>query len=139
MKIIYFIIIILVVIIAVFHLFPQINYRDMPKALCEAKFDNDKPNWVSSLVETDNPHYIKPFHSVDLKKLSQCISDHFSMVTIREVSENRLLAYRTSFVFNFVDWFCIEANGQVTSSATMGYYDLGKNRELVEDIRNVCL
>ncbi len=138
MKILYFLIVLLVVIIAVMHFFPQINFRPMPGGLCEAKLDAKKPNWVSSLVDSSDPHYIKPLEPGAPKQRAQCLFETFKNLTVTHVDDSHLIAYRQTTVFNFVDWLCIKANGDVTSSATLGHSDLGKNRELVETIRALC-
>jgi uncharacterized protein (DUF1499 family) len=119
---------------------PKINYRSMPAHLCEALLPEQKPNWVSSLVDSNNPHYVAPFKIKSLSTLADCLHSQFPKATITFVQENsHLLAYRQSRVFHFTDWICIKADGHVSSSATMGHSDFGKNREWVEAIRQRCL
>ncbi len=66
------------------------------------------------------------------------MEDSIPKLAVKEANSERLLAYRQSALFNFVDWICIDSEGQLTSSATLGYSDMGKNRELVEEIRQHC-
>lgn len=124
--------------VALMHFFPQINFRSMPPALCEGKLDVQKPNWVSSQVASADKHYVEPLHFSDLEALAVCIKRTLPSVTLTQLSSTRLIAYRQSKVFNFVDWICIQSNGSVSSSATLGYSDFGKNRQLVEQIRMSC-
>lgn len=140
MKVFYLVVILFMVAVMLVHFFPQINFRPMPDGLCQAQLNKDKPNWVSSLVDKKDPHYVKPlnFKTMDMEKLAQCLDEGFDGVTVVNKGPSEIIAHRHSRVFNFVDWICIKANGDVTSSATMGYSDLGKNRELVEEIRAVC-
>jgi len=125
-------------VVALMYLFPQINYRNMPDGILNGKLDEKKPNWVSSFVAKNEEHYIAPLKINSLAQLSSCIRDKLPEVRIKKLDEKELIAYRASTVFHFVDWFCIHADGQVVSSATMGYSDLGKNRELIESIRTFC-
>lgn len=46
--------------VVILYLFPQINFREMPKGLVEGQLPDDKPNWVSSLVNESDSHYIAP-------------------------------------------------------------------------------
>lgn len=138
MKVVLIILAALVAVVGVMHLFPQINFRDMPKGLVEGDLPEEKPNWVSSFVATDNAHYIAPLKIKSLAQLSDCIKTRLPEVLIQKSDELNIIAYRQSRVFHFVDWLCIHPDGKVVSSATMGYSDLGKNRELVEKIRALC-
>lgn len=123
----------------VLHLFPQINFRKMPAGLTEGVLADGKPNWVSSRVAQNNPHYIAPLQIKLLPELSVCIKNTIPHVSIERLDAQNLIGYRQTSVFHFVDWFCIYKDGHVTSSATMGYSDFGKNRELIEAIRALCL
>ncbi len=87
MKILFFLLILLVIFIAVMHLFPQINFRTMPDGLCEARLD-DKPNWVSSLVDTSDSHYIKPLEPRDPEQLAQCLSEKIKNLTVTHIDES---------------------------------------------------
>lgn len=124
--------------VAAMYFLPQINFREMPQGLIDGRLSEDKPNWVSSSVASDNLHYIASLHVDSLKKLAACIKSNIPDVTITKIDETGLFAYRQSRVFHFVDWFIIRSNGAVISSATMGHSDFGKNRELIEQIRTLC-
>ena len=115
---------------------PRMNYRPMPEGLCTAKLQ-EKPNWVSSLVDKDDKHYVQNLGSIDLSRLSQCLKE--SKVIVTEQSEKKLIGYRRSRYFHFTDWFCITSDGNITSSATMGHSDLGNNRAWVSRLREHCL
>lgn len=138
MKIIAIISVILLITMGIMHLFPQINFREMPDGLIEGKLPKNKPNWVSSRVPVNDSHYVPPLKFKSLEQLSACISTKLPQVVIQSKDESKLIAYRQSRLFNFVDWLCIHADGMVSSSATMGHSDLGKNKELVEQIRAFC-
>ena len=138
MKIFLSIILILIIVVGVVYLFPQINFRGMPAGLFEGRLAEDKPNWVSSMVSASDSHYIAPLKFQSLAQLSACIEAKLPKVVIKSTDESKIIAYRQSRVFHFVDWLCIHADGSVTSSATMGSSDFGKNRELVEQIRTLC-
>jgi uncharacterized protein (DUF1499 family) len=125
--------------VAVMYFFPQINFREMPQGLIDGTLSEDKPNWVSSLVASDNSHYIASLNVDSLEKLAACIKSNIPDVTITKTDETGLFAYRQSRVFHFVDWFIIRSNGAVISSATIGHSDFGKNRELIEQIRALCV
>ena len=56
--------------------FPNVFYRDKPAGLCGAIL-SDKPNWVSSLVATDNAHYINPLPMTEFSKLAEIIERIF--------------------------------------------------------------
>lgn len=119
--------------------FSGINYRPMPAGLCDGKLPNHKPNWVSSLVDIDNKHHVEPLPVGLLSDLAKCIktsSPHVHIVRVKD--DESLLAWRQSPVFHFTDWICIRTDGNLSSSATMGYSDFGKNRQWVETIRNTC-
>lgn len=107
----------------------------MPKELCAGNLKAKLPNWVSSLVEETDTHYIKPLKFDELSQVAELIKKKMPHVKIVQQDINRILAYRQSTIFHFTDWICIEANGNVTSSATMGYGDFGQNRKFVETIR----
>jgi uncharacterized protein (DUF1499 family) len=111
----------------------------MPEGLCDGRLNVDKPNWVSSLVARTESHYIEPLNQVNMQALMQCLQAEFKKITISSMTKDTLIAYRQSRIFNFVDWLCIKKEGAVTASATMGYSDFGKNRELVEQIRLSCM
>jgi len=121
------------------YFFPQINFRKKPEGLCRAQLDGKKPNWVSSLVSREDPHYIEPYSPVNLAQLAACLQQQFQNITVVQVDSEKLIGYRQTKLLNFVDWFCIQSNGEISSTATMGYSDLGKNRELIEHIRQICL
>ncbi len=126
------------VIVGVLYLFPQINFRPMPDGLIKGNLSEEKPNWVSSFIDPANSHYIKPLKVESLSQLSHCIQSKIPEVVIQKSDDASIIAYRQSTVFHFVDWLCIHADGNVVSSATMGRSDFGKNRELIEKIRNLC-
>lgn len=121
----------------VFHLFPRINFRPAPLGLCQGQLPLGKPNWVSSLVPKTDSHYIAALPEMPLVELGPLLQKSIPNLTLVEVSARGIVGYRRSWWFNFVDWFCISPEGQVSSSATMGYSDLGKNRELVEAMRTL--
>ncbi|CAM2930730.1 DUF1499 domain-containing protein [Legionella worsleiensis] len=138
MKILLIVVLLIAGAVGILYLFPQINFREMPEGLMNGKLSEEKPNWVSSFVAPDNMHYIAPLNAVNLSDLSQCMQHNIPQITITHLDKTYLLAYRQSRVFHFVDWLVIYSDGNVVSSATMGYSDLGKNRELVEQIRTLC-
>lgn len=138
MKLALILVLLLGLVVAVMYLFPQINFRSMPDGLIDGNLPQEKPNWVSSFVARDNPHYVAPLNIKSFSHLSACIAAKFPEVTIQKSDASSLIAYRRSQIFHFVDWFYIHADGKVTSSATMGHSDFGKNRELVEKIRALC-
>ena len=117
------------------YLWPQINFRDMPTGLCKGELNVTKPNWVSSTVDTKDDHYIRPLKIDSLLMVAKIVKRSQPQVTIVKENQNRILAYRQSTIFHFTDWICIEANGSVTASATLGYSDLNQNRKWVESIR----
>ena len=135
MKWIMALLVIFVLVTVVFYAFPKLNYRDMPKGLCQAELDEQKPNWVSSLVDEQNAHYIKPLQIQSLSQLADDLKTQVPDLNIVQQKDGQLLAYRQSTIYHFTDWVCIEANGNVSASATMGRSDFGKNRQLVESIR----
>ena len=108
---------------------PDFFFRDMPQGLCQAKLDN-KPNWVSSLVKSDNAHYIKPLPVKAFQSVIPMLKTIDKEVVIKQEDEH-LIGYRRSWFFGFTDWFCITKEGAITSSATVGYSDLGNNRRFV--------
>lgn len=138
MKFIYIVLAIIIAIVVIMYLFPQINFREMPKGLIEGKLPDDRPNWVSSLVNESNAHYIAPLKIETIPKLVACIESKVPELKLQKQEASLLIGYRQSRLFHFVDWLCIHANGDVISSATMGHSDFGKNRELVEKIRSQC-
>jgi uncharacterized protein (DUF1499 family) len=138
MKIVLIIIAIIMIAIGIIYLFPQINFREMPKRLIDGHLPKGKNNWVSSMAAPTDSHYIVPLKVQSLAQLSACIASKLPEVTIKTSDASKIIAYRPSPVFHFVDWLYIHADGSVSSSATMGSYDYGKNRELVERIRALC-
>ncbi len=120
------------------YLFPKINFRAMPEGLVNGRQDEQKPNWVSSLVARNNAHYIAPLAIKNLSSLAECLLKQDKNTTLVKVDESSLIAYRQSTVFHFTDWIVIDSQGQVSASATMGHYDFGKNRQWVEAIRASC-
>lgn len=138
MKLLIIILIIIGIVVAIMYLFPQINYREMPEGLIDGHFSEEKPNWVSSKVPTTDTHYIAPLKIQSLAQLSACIESKIPEVIIKNTDTSRIIAYRPSRIFHFVDWLCIHNDGSLSSSATMGRSDFGKNRELVEKIRASC-
>lgn len=139
MKLLAIIIAISLIVVGIMYLFPQINFREMPEGLVDGHLSEDKPNWVSSSVSSNDSHYIAPLKIQSLARLSACIEAKLPQVSIKKTDVSSIIAYRQSRVFHFVDWLCIHANGTVSSSATMGRSDFGKNRELVEQIRTLCM
>lgn len=127
------------ILVCLLHFLPQINYRSMPGGLLNGTLDDSKPNWVSSQVQASNKHHIEALQVKHLGLLADCLLSLPFKTTLVRLDENTLIAYRQSRVFNFTDWIRIDKQGQVTSSATMGYYDFGKNRQWVEFIRSRCL
>ncbi|HAU1152904.1 TPA: DUF1499 domain-containing protein [Legionella pneumophila] len=138
MKLICIVLALILTLIVILYLFPQINFREMPKGLVEGQLPDDKPNWVSSLVNESDSHYIAPLKVESMSELAACIESKISELKIQKQDASFLVGYRQSRFFHFVDWLCIHADGNVISSATMGYSDFGKNRELVEKIRSRC-
>ncbi|MBL7478374.1 DUF1499 domain-containing protein [Legionella bononiensis] len=138
MKIMLIIVLLIGCVVGVMYLFPQINFREMPKGLIDGQLPEEKPNWVSSLVAADNAHYIPPLKVGTLVQLAECIKSKVPEVTMTQLNESNLIGYRQSRVFHFVDWLIIRSDGTVVSSATMGHSDFGKNRELIERIRTLC-
>lgn len=116
---------------------PYWMYRPMPRGLCQGQLP-DKPNWVSSLVAKDNPHYVKPLPAFDEKTLIACIRSQGLRKPFVWKKGTHWLGYRRTTFFGFTDWFCISEKGEVSSSATIGHSDLGVNRAWVEAIRD-CL
>ncbi|AMP90676.1 DUF1499 domain-containing protein [Legionella pneumophila] len=138
MKLICIVLALILTLIVILYLFPQINFREMPKGLVEGQLPDDKPNWVSSLVNESDSHYIVPLKVESMSELAACIESKVPELKIQKQDASLLIGYRQSRIFHFVDWLCIHADGNVISSATMGYSDFGKNRELVEKIRSQC-
>lgn len=130
--------VILIITPLLMYLMPAINFRDMPEGLAQGTLDARKPNWVSSRVPKNDSHYIAPLTIPSLAALKDCVVNQSPKTTLVKLDESSLIAYRQSPVFNFTDWLIINRDGQVTSSATMGYYDFGKNREWVESLRAHC-
>ncbi|BCZ96368.1 DUF1499 domain-containing protein [Legionella pneumophila serogroup 1] len=139
MKLIWIVLALILAFVVILYLFPQINFREMPKGLVEGQLPDDKPNWVSSLVNESDSHYIAPLKVDSMPQLVACIERKIPELKIQKQEASFLVGYRQSPFFHFVDWLCIHADGNVISSATMGYSDFGKNRELVEKIRSLCL
>ena len=135
-KFMLLILVLLVAFILLMLLFPRMNYRPMPEGLCKAALQ-DKPNWVSSMVDKDNEHYIEALGKINLDTLSQCLKD--SGVNLTEQTSEKLTGFRRSHYFHFTDWFCITSDGNITSSATIGHSDLGNNRAWVSRLRKHCL
>ncbi|HHL3493823.1 TPA: DUF1499 domain-containing protein [Legionella pneumophila] len=138
MKLICIVLTLILTLVVILYLFPQINFREMPKGLVEGQLPDDKPNWVSSLVDESDSHYIAPLKVESMSELAACIDSKIPELKIQKQDASLLVGYRQSRFFHFVDWFCIHADGNVISSATIGYSDFGKNRELVEKIRSRC-
>lgn len=113
--------------------YPEFFYRDSPLGLCEANLSS-KPNWVSSLVEPSDSHYVSPLPVNSLDAIQQCIYK-IDPKTYVVLHANYIEGYTRTNFFGFTDWFCIKDNGQITSSATLGYSDLRKNRQWVEKLR----
>lgn len=139
MKLIWIVLALILALVVILYLFPQINFREMPKGLVEGQLPDDKPNWVSSMVNESDSHYIAPLKVESMPQLVACIERKIPELKIQKQEASLLVGYRQSRFFHFVDWLCIHADGNVISSATMGYSDFGKNRELVEKIRSLCL
>ncbi|HBC0468600.1 TPA: DUF1499 domain-containing protein [Legionella pneumophila] len=139
MKLICIVLALILTLVVILYLFPQINFREMPKGLVEGQLPDDKPNWVSSLAAESDSHYIAPLKVESMSELVACIESKIPELKIQKQDASFLVGYRQSRFFHFVDWLCIHADGNVISSATMGYSDFGKNRELVEKIRSLCL
>lgn len=104
-------------------------YRGKPAGLCEAKLA-DKPNWVSSLVEPSNPHFVAPLSVGAFDHIEKAIKRIEPKVYLL-VTPDFIEGYRRSQFFGFTDWFCINTLGHITSSATVGYSDFGNNRRWV--------
>lgn len=119
------------------YLFPQINFRQKPSGLCEAKLKDHLDNWVSSKVPAQDRHYIQPLTIQSLELIAKDIKKNQPNVIIVEANDKRILAYRQSRIYHFTDWVCLESTGDITSSATMGRKDFGMNRALVESIRSL--
>ncbi|MDX1838586.1 DUF1499 domain-containing protein [Legionella taurinensis] len=130
--------VILIIAPLLMHFIPAINFRGMPQGLIQGALTASKPNWVSSLVPESDSHYVAPLTVADLSAIKDCVVRQSPKTTLVKLDESSLIAYRQSPVFNFTDWLIIRKDGQVTSSATMGYYDFGKNREWVESLRAHC-
>ena len=112
---------------------PNLFYRDIPAGLCVADLPN-KPNWVSSLVPSSNAHYIAPLPTASLIHTADVIQ-LIDPKTYTVIVSGTLQGFRRTPFWGFTDWFCIGEDGHVTSSATLGYSDLGKNREWVNHLR----
>ncbi|QRN04646.1 DUF1499 domain-containing protein [Legionella sp. MW5194] len=130
--------VILIVAPLLMHFIPAINFRAMPQGLIQGTLNVSKPNWVSSRVPESDSHYVAPLTVTDLSAIRDCVLRQSPKTTLVKLDASSLIAYRQSPVFNFTDWLIIGNDGQVTSSATMGYYDFGKNREWVESLRAHC-
>lgn len=117
-------------------LYPSVFFRPMPKGLCAAKLA-DKPNWVSSLVDKSDSHYIEKLPVATKKQQIQCLTHSHPRLVITEEG-SAIIGYRRTRVFGFTDWFCLTPNGDITSSATLGHYDFSVNREFVSKLR-ACL
>ena len=138
MKILIIVAVLIAILVGIMYFFPQINFREMPKGLENGQLPEEKPNWVSSLVATNNSHYIAPLKINSLEKLSACINTKIPEIKLTQITTTSLIGYRQSPVFHFVDWFSINHKGMVVSTATMGRSDFGKNRQLIEKIRALC-
>lgn len=114
--------------------FPDTFYRDKPHGLCEANLP-DKPNWVSSVVSIEDPHYIAPLPMTNFYQLAEAI-DAIDPKTYKIIYPYYIEGYRRTNFFGFTDWFCITDTGQITSTATLGHSDLGVNRRWVESLRS---
>lgn len=112
-------------------LLPTFNYRAMPQGLCEGALPSNQSNWVSSLIAPSNPHYVAPLARPELAS----IAARMSQAHVAELNPEHLIAYRQSPVLSLTHWICIKKDGHVVSSATLGHYDFGKNRQWVESIR----
>lgn len=113
--------------------YPDIFYRDKPLGLCQAHLD-DKPHWVSSLVEPSNEHYVSPLPVSTFASMANAMEliDPNTYILIHPFY---MEGYRRTAYFGFTDWFCINELGHVTSTATLGYSDLGNNKRWVEQLR----
>ena len=131
------VLIIVLVLLLAFHLFiskrPDFFYRDKPEGLCQAALP-DKPNWVSSLVYPSDGHYIRRLPEHSLEKIVRAIH-RLDPKTYVVLHPTYIEGYRRSHYFRFTDWFCIKEDGNITSTAAVGYSDLGKNRQWVEALR----
>ncbi|WP_367607344.1 DUF1499 domain-containing protein [Legionella sp. W05-934-2] len=136
-KIVIGLIVFVGVVTLICYLWPQINFKEMPKGLCAGNLNGKKPNWVSSKVDKADSHYVAPLKITSLLTVEDAIKNHLPGITIYQRDKNNLLAYRQSPIYHFTDWICIEADGSVTSSATLGYGDFNQNRKLVESIRQI--
>lgn len=116
---------------------PNLFYRDKPFGLCEANLGR-APNWVSSLVHQSSSHHVASFAELPFTKITSCIEFIDPKTYVVELT-NHLEGFRRTALFGFTDWFCIERNGNLTSAATLGYTDLGRNRKWVERIRQCVM
>lgn len=103
------------------------------------------PNCVSSMIPIDNKHYISPLGYTGEKELAY----QKLVVMIESNPRARILATQANYIktefrsaiFGFVDdvEFLFSSDQsviEVRSASRMGYYDFGKNRRRIEDIRN---
>ena len=103
----------------------------------------DSPNCVSSQAQ-DPAHHIKPFTytstKIKAKKTILAIFRSTPRTRIVVDEENFIHAEISSSLFGFIDdiqfiWSEKDKTIQIHSSSRTGYWDLGKNRRRLEEIR----
>lgn len=100
----------------------------------------DKPNCVSSMVESTDEHYVPPIpaHDLILDKLRTYISEQKRWKIVKD-EKNYIHAIEKSAVFGFIDdveFLLIDQTLHVKSASRTGYYDFKVNRERIEKIRD---
>ena len=102
------------------------------------------PNCVSSMVPTDNNHYISPLVYIGDKKVAYqklvVIIESYPLARIEATGKDYIFAEFRSKIFDFVDdveflFSLDESVIDVRSASRVGNYDFGKNRRRIEDIR----
>lgn len=105
----------------------------------------DKPNCVSSMIATDDKHYIEPIRYSGSKMEAMNTLMNLLVETERtrvvEAKGPYLYATYESKLFNFVDdvEFVFDHSEpviHVRSASRVGYWDFGANRKRVEAIRD---
>jgi uncharacterized protein (DUF1499 family) len=102
------------------------------------------PNCVSSMMPIDSKRYIAPLRYTGKKELAyqklviMIESNTRALIITRKA--NYIKAEFKSAIFGFVDdvEFLVSSDQsiiEVRSASRVGYYDLGKNRRRIEDIR----
>ena len=99
----------------------------------------DKPNCVSSLIDTSDDHYIAPIeaHDLILEKVEDIIESAENWKLVKK-DENYIHATETSSLMKFVDdveFLVQDGKLHFRSASRKGYYDFGANRSRIEKLK----